>query len=330
MTALLLLVVLLVANLALHAVAIRFGARWAKVPGVSFWRAARVVLLLFFVTLVLSAVVGVVFSLGDATPVAEFVVPIVVTAVAECLLLAVVFRVSVWRGAQIWLPRLGTTAVTLAFLFLVVKSFVLQPFIQTSHSMAPTLLGPHTAGTCPQCGGAATAAVELEFPPGERTDYFGICSACQQTDVMTVPPQIKMQVSAADRFVVCKFLPPVRWDVVAVHTPVEPSILIVTRVVGMPGDEVIIRDGGVWINGVRQEPPADISNLRYTTAPQSSPDGFGLPDRPVRLGPDEYFVLGDFSLRSADSRSWGPVPRKNVEGVVSLIYFPLGRWRLMK
>lgn len=330
MIALALIVVLLAGSLALHAVAIRFGARWAKVPGVSFWRAVRVMVLLFFVTLVLSAVVGMVFSQGDASPAAEFVVPIVVTAVAECLLLAILFRVSVWRGVQIWLPRLGTTAVTLAFLFLVVKPFVLQPFIQTSQSMAPTVLGPHSPGTCPHCGGPATAAVEMDFPPGERTDHFGICSACQQTGTVAVPPQMKMQVTAADRFVVCKFLPPARWDVVAVHTPVEPSALMAKRVVGLPGEDVVIRDGGVWINGARQELPADISNLHYTTAPEHTPDGFGSPDRPVRLGPDEYFVLGDFSLRSTDSRTWGPVSRKNVEGVVSLIYFPLGRVRLMK
>jgi type IV secretory pathway protease TraF len=41
-------------------------------------------------------------------------------------------------------------------------------------------------------------------------------------------------------------------------------------------------------------------------------------------------VIGDFSLRSTDSRSWGPVPRRNIEGVVSFVYFPFYRWRLVK
>jgi hypothetical protein len=50
----------------------------------------------------------------------------------------------------------------------------------------------------------------------------------------------------------------------------------------------------------------------------------------MRLGDGEYFVIGDFSLRSADSRTQGPIPGKNIEGVVGLIYWPPSRWRLFR
>ncbi len=257
----------------------------------------------------------------------EFLLPLGVTAVANCLLLAVLFRVSVWRGLQIWLPKLVTAAVMLAFLFFVVKPFVVEGFIQTSHAMAPTLLGTHSPGTCPHCGGPTTVSVDPQLPPRESMDHLGMCSACQQPGEARIEPRILT--TAADRYVVCKFLPPARWDVVAVHSPTPARLLMTRRVIGLPGEEVVIRDGGIWIDGTKQEQPADIAELTFAPV-DGMPDGFGSPARPLQLGPDEYFVLGDFSRRSLDSRSWGPVPRTDITGVVSLIYFPLYRVRLLK
>ncbi|MEX0793250.1 MAG: S26 family signal peptidase, partial [Pirellulaceae bacterium] len=62
----------------------------------------------------------------------------------------------------------------------------------------------------------------------------------------------------------------------------------------------------------------------------------GTSDSPAELGPDEYFMLGDFSCQSLDSRSWErgaeghpsyAVPESHLIGVVTHTYWPVNRWR---
>jgi signal peptidase I len=102
------------------------------------------------------------------------------------------------------------------------------------------------------------------------------------------------------------------------------------RLVGLPGETIYLQDGALWVNDRRLEPPSDLAGLRYANASELGFGRFGNPDEPMRLGPDEFFVLGDFTERSSDSRTWGAVPRANVEGVVSLCYWPVERWRLFR
>jgi signal peptidase I len=58
-------------------------------------------------------------------------------------------------------------------------------------------------------------------------------------------------------------------------------------------------------------------------------EGFNelAPGREYRLGADEYFMLGDNSAMSADSRSWGPAKEADMIGVVRAIFWPVSRWR---
>ena len=53
---------------------------------------------------------------------------------------------------------------------------------------------------------------------------------------------------------------------------------------------------------------------------------YGCQDRPITLGPGQYFTLGDNSARSKDSRFWGVVPESHLTGVARWIYWPRGRW----
>jgi len=113
------------------------------------------------------------------------------------------------------------------------------------------------------------------------------------------------------------------------------GLYYVKRIVGLPGERVSIKPPHVCINGVPVVEPPILEKI------QSAKDGYHgyvLPgttasmakflaseNDSVLLGDDEYFVLGDNSRASLDSRYWGPVRRDAIVGRVTSIYWPLGR-----
>ncbi len=115
---------------------------------------------------------------------------------------------------------------------------------------------------------------------------------------------------------------PRRWDLVAFRSPKggadDDSPGLVKRVVGLPGETVQIVDGEVSIDGRIVEKPAGLEECRYRRSGH-----FGL--RETTLGPDEYFVLGDNSLLSEDSRHWGALERERIFGRVVAVVLPLSR-----
>jgi signal peptidase I len=74
----------------------------------------------------------------------------------------------------------------------------------------------------------------------------------------------------------------------------------VKRLVGLPGDRVELRDGGLWINGWLVDEP-------YVDRPERASSG------PWALGPG-YFLLGDNRPESHDSRAWGALSAQALEG----------------
>ena len=107
--------------------------------------------------------------------------------------------------------------------------------------------------------------------------------------------------------------PPRRGDVVVFDYPVDTQRQFVKRIIGAPGDTVAISGGQVIVNGARlREPYRKIPG--HTNMHQ------------VRLGADEYFVLGDNRPGSRDSRHWGVVPSDLIIGKVWAIYWPRSAW----
>ena len=106
------------------------------------------------------------------------------------------------------------------------------------------------------------------------------------------------------------FRKPERGEVVVFHNPSNTSEFYIKRIVGLPGEEVVINNGEVIIDGkVLDESYLD-PNIRV--------DGQYV----FQLDDDQYFVMGDNRPQSFDSRSWGPLGKSFLVGVVRLRFWP--------
>ncbi len=126
-------------------------------------------------------------------------------------------------------------------------------------------------------------------------------------------------------------------DVVVLAYPPEPSIDYIKRIVGLPSDRIQYKNKQLYVNDVLIERTSTSKSADLTTElPQKvsiagtevteqfdklswtifKTDGLPSQDVEVTLNDGEYFVLGDNRDNSSDSRTWGPVPAKNIKGVV--------------
>ena len=110
---------------------------------------------------------------------------------------------------------------------------------------------------------------------------------------------------------------PERGDVVVFTPPVSDTDEFIKRVIGLPGEQIMLKDGHVYINGnLLQEP-----YLRDTVVTQG---GTFLSDNIEYTVPaGRYFLLGDNRPNSSDSRYWGPVTKSAISGRAWIIYWPV-------
>ncbi len=92
--------------------------------------------------------------------------------------------------------------------------------------------------------------------------------------------------------------------------PTDPSRVLVKRVIGLPGEEIAIERGVVYIDGRRLYEPYVVFNDTRNLSPR-------------RIPLDALFVMGDNRPASNDSRAFGAVPRSHLVGVAVLRYWPL-------
>jgi signal peptidase I len=311
---------------------LRLGASWAKVADISYKRAVLAVLLISAAGLVVRGFVLVVQDHLQRYRYAAPVVELVLGLVAAWGVVQWILRTSLGKAILAWLPTLLASAAAWVLALAVVRPFLFEAFVVPTNAMAPTILGRHLRSTCPSCGavGYVSASVLDAYSP---TEELGICGRCMRAAAMPISSK---RVFQGDRLLAAKFLHPQRWDLIVFLYPEDPSINYVKRLVGLPGEEVAIQDGDVWINGARVQKPDQISGLVYAADPFSEQKTVW---GPVKLGSDEYFMLGDFSLRSKDSRLWETgapghppyaVPESYILGVVTHTYWPPSRWRIFR
>ncbi|MBI3668241.1 MAG: signal peptidase I [Acidobacteria bacterium] len=114
---------------------------------------------------------------------------------------------------------------------------------------------------------------------------------------------------------VYRFEPIERGDVVVFWYPLDRSKSFIKRVVGLPGETVEIRAGRVYVDGQRLPEPYVPS--QFADASTSGP---------MRVPPDQYFVMGDHRSSSNDSRVFGPVPNRYIYGKAVFAYWPVDRF----
>lgn len=113
---------------------------------------------------------------------------------------------------------------------------------------------------------------------------------------------------------------PARGDVVIVAGPGDSSKRFLKRIIGLPGEEIRLSEGLLFINGKRLHEPY-LGGL---------PAYLGLGEFAWKLGNEDYFVMGDNRAHSTDSREFGPVSLKRIIGRAWLRVWPFGRLGTVK
>lgn len=113
-----------------------------------------------------------------------------------------------------------------------------------------------------------------------------------------------------------RFRPPQRGEVVVFRYPGDEKTFYIKRIIGLPGERVVVRDGKVRVANAANPDGVGLNEDYISSGVQT----IGDIDRTLAV--DEYFVLGDNRYFSFDSRNWGVLPKNDIIGVVRLRLFP--------
>ncbi len=143
-------------------------------------------------------------------------------------------------------------AFILAFLF---RAFVAEAFVIPTGSMAPTLMGAHKDVFCQHCGQQyqASASSEIDSDSGAYTPFVTVastCSTCRGLNAYDLAKNSNHATFSGDRILVSKFdyvfAKPKRWEVFVFKFPGMARMNYIKRLVGLPGESLLIQDGDVY------------------------------------------------------------------------------------
>ncbi len=106
-----------------------------------------------------------------------------------------------------------------------------------------------------------------------------------------------------------------RGDIIVFHFPQNPKEDYIKRVIGLPGDSIVIRANNVYVNNQEITEP-------YVAAEPAYNGSWVVPE-------GNLFVLGDNRNQSSDSHSWGYVPMNLVVGKALVIYWPIDQFKTL-
>lgn len=120
--------------------------------------------------------------------------------------------------------------------------------------------------------------------------------------------------SAGDRVIAIKPEKLKRKDIVVINDPEGKKNVLIKRIIGLPGEKIMIKKGNVYINNVKISEPYIKEKPRYVLI--------------KKIHKNHYFLLGDNRNDSKDSSVWGPVKKKLIIGKVILRYYPFKKIKL--
>ena len=192
-----------------------------------------------------------------------------------------------------WITRQAISLLPIILIVLVIRTFLFEPFKIPSGSMIPTLL----------IG---------DFILVNKYEY-GLKAPVTKTQIINVSK-------------------PKRGDVAVFRYPLNDKINYIKRIIGLPGDIILINNKKLKINGKEIRKTQVSNDLPYLfTEDIDNKKIYILEDLSEKTSElkyvvpqNSYFVMGDNRDRSSDSRYWGFVPKSNLVGKASLIWFSLG------
>ena len=205
-----------------------------------------------------------------------------------------------WRSAAFWRENNESFfwAVALA---LIIRTFIVAPFKIPSGSMRPTLI---------EGDRILVNKFIYRFHPPQRGDV-----------VVFYFPLEWRPLSERAHAVLDSTQPPGK----RLSGLFQPSRPFIKRLIGVEGDTVEIRDGHILVNGQRLDTNAVLTQNQY-----SNQGSYGQAGHPIRVPQGAFFVLGDNSRNSQDSRFWGFVPKELMIGKALCVFWPLPRWRILR
>jgi signal peptidase I len=188
---------------------------------------------------------------------------------------------------------------------------------------------------------------DMPGPPRRVLEDFGILEWLPAAERMggrwmvQVPTPVRKgqviargYIDSGDQVIVDKFsyhfLPPRRGEVfvfttkgirgISMEDPRMGSIHYIKRLVGLPGDSIVVREPSLLVNG---EPAKEFGPKRVMSLENGYRGYQGVSSTDLRAG--QYMAMGDNSFNSYDSRGWGPVPEPNLVGRALVVYWPFNR-----
>ncbi|MGB2599384.1 MAG: signal peptidase I [Candidatus Omnitrophota bacterium] len=180
-------------------------------------------------------------------------------------------------------------------LALIIRTFVIQPFKIPSSSMYPTLKPGDRIFVSKFIYGAKIPFTNFRLPE-VRGPKFG--------------------------------------DIIVFLSPEEKKKYLVKRYIAGGGETVQIKDGNLYVNGKERftliESDEKGGSETYRRAFYFNHNFHGPAGKVVTVPEGHFYVLGDNSANSRDSRFWGAAPGKNLVGRAFVIYWPINRWQLIR